>query len=184
MAVGIAGTAPPDVLARTIGVLGRLRFADQMVLDELARGLMPGVQQLAPQQLQQLVRSIGACKQQQQQQRWQRSMRKPYNLGASYNQRAAALYMYSSWTQASVFSVIHDYGIIAIMPDDLQHCHDTWLPALPCPALSCCCQVEGLRNADHSPGVLLLDAINERLAGEAVLAKPEPVPAVCLSAGS
>jgi hypothetical protein len=55
MAVGIAGTAPPDVLARTIGVLGRLQFADQMVLDELARGLMPGVQQLAPKQLQQLV---------------------------------------------------------------------------------------------------------------------------------
>lgn len=27
-------------------------------------------------------------------------------------------------------------------------------------------QVEGLRHADHSPGVLLLDAINERLAGE------------------
>eukprot|EP00882_Tetradesmus_deserticola_P001739 GHRQ01001869.1.p1 GENE.GHRQ01001869.1~~GHRQ01001869.1.p1 ORF type:complete len:293 (+),score=119.49 GHRQ01001869.1:81-881(+) len=79
MAVGIAGTAPPEVLARTIGVLGRLRFGDQLVLDELARGLMGGVGELQPQQLQQLV--------------------------------------------------------------------------------------EGLRDADHSPGVLLLDAINERLAG-------------------
>lgn len=79
MAVGIAGSAPPEVLARTIGVLGRLQFADQLVLDELARGLMPGVGQLQPQQLQELV--------------------------------------------------------------------------------------EGLRHADHSPGVLLLDAINERLAG-------------------
>jgi hypothetical protein len=45
-----------------------------------------------------------------------------------------------------------------------------------------CCQVEGLRNADHSPGVLLLDAINERLAGEAALAKPDPVPAATMAA--
>ena len=35
MVVGIAGSAPPEVLARTIGVLGRLQFADQLVLDEL-----------------------------------------------------------------------------------------------------------------------------------------------------
>lgn len=58
MAVGIAGSAPPEVLARTIGVLGRLQFADQLVLDELARGLMPGVGQLQPQQLQELVRPV------------------------------------------------------------------------------------------------------------------------------
>jgi hypothetical protein len=78
MAVSTAADAPPDVLARTIGVCGRLG-CDQIVLDSLARHLITGVDKLQPEQMQQLV--------------------------------------------------------------------------------------EGLNRADHSPGVLLLDAIQERLQG-------------------
>lgn len=55
MAVSSAGHAAPQVLASTIGVLGRLGFADEMVLDSLARHLMPGVRKLEPGQLAQLV---------------------------------------------------------------------------------------------------------------------------------
>lgn len=55
MAVSSAGHAAPPVLASTIGVLGRLGFADEMVLDSLARNLMPGVKKLEPGQLAQLV---------------------------------------------------------------------------------------------------------------------------------
>lgn len=55
MAVSSAGHAPPEVLAGTIGVLGRLGFQDEMVLDSLARHLMPGVQQLKPEHITELV---------------------------------------------------------------------------------------------------------------------------------
>lgn len=55
MAVSTAGAAPPAVLARTLGVCGRLG-CDQMVLDSLARHLITGVDKLQPEQMQQLVR--------------------------------------------------------------------------------------------------------------------------------
>lgn len=58
MAVSGAGHEPPEVLASTIGVLGRLGFADEMVFDSLARHLMPGVQQLNAEQIAELV-SVG-----------------------------------------------------------------------------------------------------------------------------
>lgn len=58
MAVSGAGHEPPEVLAATIGVLGRLGFADEMVFDSLARHLMPGVQQLKAEQIAELV-SVG-----------------------------------------------------------------------------------------------------------------------------
>ena len=58
MAVSGAGHAPPEVLASTIGALGRLGFADEMVLDSLARHLMPGVQQLKAEQIEQLVGGV------------------------------------------------------------------------------------------------------------------------------
>ena len=58
MAVSSAGHATPEVLARTIGALGRLNFQDEMVFDSLARHLMPGVKQLKAEQLSDMV---GAC---------------------------------------------------------------------------------------------------------------------------
>jgi hypothetical protein len=62
MAVSSAGHAEPQVLASTIGVLGRLGFADEIVLDSLARHLMPGVNKLEPGQLAQLVSRVeDAC---------------------------------------------------------------------------------------------------------------------------
>lgn len=54
MAVSTASEAPPDVLARSIGLCGRLG-CDEMVLDELARHLVAGVDKLQPDQMQQLV---------------------------------------------------------------------------------------------------------------------------------
>jgi hypothetical protein len=56
VAVSSAGHASPEVLASTIGVLGRLGFADEMVLDSLARHLMPGVRHLNAEQIAELVR--------------------------------------------------------------------------------------------------------------------------------
>lgn len=62
MAVSTAGRAPPEVLAKTIGVLGRLRFADEQVIDSLARHLMPGIQHLQPNVMHELVRgAAGGC---------------------------------------------------------------------------------------------------------------------------
>lgn len=58
MAVSSAGHAPPEVLAGTIGVLGRLGFQDEIVLDSLARHLMPGVQQLKPEHITELVSTV------------------------------------------------------------------------------------------------------------------------------
>lgn len=55
MAVSSAGHATPEVLASTIGVLGRMGFADEMVLDSLARHLMPGVHNLGAEHIAQLV---------------------------------------------------------------------------------------------------------------------------------
>lgn len=54
MAVSTAADAPPEALARTLGVCGRLG-CDEMVLDSLARHLMSGVDKLKPDQMQQLV---------------------------------------------------------------------------------------------------------------------------------
>lgn len=58
MAVSSAGGAPPEVLARMIGSLGRLSFSDELVLDELARHLMPGVRRLEPHLMEQLVEGL------------------------------------------------------------------------------------------------------------------------------
>lgn len=59
MAVSSAGHAAPDVLASTIGVLGRLNFQDEMVYDSLARHLMPGVKQLSAEHMQDMVGVAG-----------------------------------------------------------------------------------------------------------------------------
>jgi endonuclease III len=67
MAVSTAADAPPDVLARTIGVCGRLG-CDQIVLDSLARHLITGVDKLQPEQMQQLERLQGLGSEVQQQQ--------------------------------------------------------------------------------------------------------------------
>lgn len=70
MAVSSAGSAPPELLASTIGVLGRLRFGDELVLDSLARELMPSIKQLKADQLAEMVscvlserrvRGVGVC---------------------------------------------------------------------------------------------------------------------------
>ncbi|KAF8072944.1 ATXR2 [Scenedesmus sp. PABB004] len=58
MAAGGAPGAAPEVLARTIGVLGRLRFDNEIILDELARELMPGVQRLEVGQLAALAQGL------------------------------------------------------------------------------------------------------------------------------
>lgn len=58
MAVSTAGRTAPEVLARTIGVLGRMGFSDEMVFDELARSLMPGVHRLDPQQMHEMVSTV------------------------------------------------------------------------------------------------------------------------------
>eukprot|EP00775_Hariotina_reticulata_P013666 gene13666-13788_t len=58
MAVSIASTSPPKVLAKTLAALGKLNFADQVVLDELARNLMSGVHDLDPLDMQQLVEGM------------------------------------------------------------------------------------------------------------------------------
>lgn len=61
MAVSTAGGASPAALARTLGVCGRLG-CDEMVLDTLARNLMSGVDELKPEQMQQLVGALcGMC---------------------------------------------------------------------------------------------------------------------------
>eukprot|EP00878_Enallax_costatus_P029846 GHUV01032409.1.p3 GENE.GHUV01032409.1~~GHUV01032409.1.p3 ORF type:complete len:122 (-),score=51.03 GHUV01032409.1:491-856(-) len=57
MAVSTAADASPAELARTLGVCGRLG-CDEMVLDSLARHLMSGVDQLKPDQMQQLVQGL------------------------------------------------------------------------------------------------------------------------------
>lgn len=61
MAVSSAGHAAPEVLASTIGVLGRMGFADEMVLDSLARHLMPGVHNLGAEHISQLVSGQDSC---------------------------------------------------------------------------------------------------------------------------
>lgn len=185
MAVSSAGHASPDVLASTIGTLGRLGFADEMVLDSLARHLMPGVRDLNTEQIAALVSGFAACF----------KLRGGGHGGAGHalsaacvGKVAAAWHQLCTCRQKRVCSKvaracpanpnIHILGIatacIVVQEADVEpRALSCTMRTLVLAAAECAfannlpataVQVEGLKGADHSPSVLLLDEVHERLS--------------------